>query len=286
MSTAKKRTIKYVAFVSVLILIVSYFSLLSPTSAYFYKTETKGTTIIFATFDVDEEQTVFDNNSVMKFKGATKLCDTEELLFDEVAIEKEVILENKGEAPARILVHITPDEESVAKGLRYVAFIEKIENEPETAADGEEGTEGSDGATTSEEVKKGSIKTELEELFEITAESTHEEIEGRLNTYNEEFKSKYVTLAPPDKETLAPGEKAKVRIIFWAEYDSVLSYLDNVKGEEGYGEKNWQNAGNLENIEYLCHVEIIASQDENAAVDTLFKEETTVAETTENTENQ
>ena len=61
MSTAKKRTVKYVAFVASLIIVISYFSLLSPTSAYFYKTETKSTTITFEMFDV--KQTLFENEN-------------------------------------------------------------------------------------------------------------------------------------------------------------------------------------------------------------------------------
>ncbi len=250
MSTAKKRTIKYSAFAAALILIVAYFSLLSPTSAYFYKTQSSTTSITFATFDV--EQTLFENENVLKFKGATKLCDFDEKLFDEVAIVKEVTLTNSGEAPARIIVNITPDEESVTKGLRYVAFIEKLENAPETVAEGEDET------TTSTKVEKGAIKTELETLFGIDENSTHDDIEAKLNEYNNEFKSKYVTLAPPDKDTLAPGESAKVRIIFWVEYDLAQAAAG--------GESKWQNAGGIANIEYPCNIRIIAVQDNDAAV--------------------
>ena len=177
MSTAKKRTIKYVSLVASLILVVSYFSLLSPTSAYFYKTKTSETKINFATFDV--EQTIFENEDVLKFKGATKLCDTEELLFDDVAIVKEITLKNEGKADARILVDVAPTDEAVKNGFRYVAFIEKVggENTPETVAEGEEGTEG-ETTTSSAKVEKGSIKTELETLFKIKADSTHEGIEA------------------------------------------------------------------------------------------------------------
>lgn len=256
MSTAKKRTIKYTAFVTLLVLTVSYFSLLSPTSAYFYKTEKKETTIEFALFDVDAEQTVFDNDSVLKFKGATKLCDTEELLFDEVAIVKEVTLVNSGEADARILAHITPDDDSVSKGLRYIAFVEKLEDTPETVAEGEE------EPTTSVKVEKGAIKTELEALLGVTETSTHEEVESALNTYNSNFRKN-------DDTVIAPGERAKVRIIFWSEYDPAMTSVD--------GKAIWQNAGKLVNIEYLCKVEIIATQDSDEAVTSLF-ETTTSAE--------
>jgi len=256
MSTAKKRTIKYVSLIASLILVFSYFSLLSPTSAYFYKKQSSETSITFATFDV--EQTLFENEDVLKFKGATKLCDTEELLFDEVAIVKEVTLINKGEAPARILTHITPTDEAVENGFRYIAFIEKNdENTPETVAEGEEET------TTSAKVEKGSIKKELESLFEITDESTHDDIETKLNEYNEDFKKN-------DDTILASGESATVRIIFWVEYDEV---------QDPAGDKSkWENAGEIVNIKYPCKIEIIASQDNDKAVSSIF--ETTTAETT------
>ncbi len=254
MSTAKKRTVKYVALVASLILVIAYFSLLSPTSAYFYKTQSSETTIKFATFDVEE--TIFENKDVLEFKGATKLCDTEELLFDDVAIVKEITVENQGEAPARILTHITPTDEAVTNGFRYVAFIEKITNETETVAEGEE-------ETTVAVVSKGAIKTELETFFEIKDDSTHEDIQAALNEYNEKFRENDDTL-------LEPGKSAKVRIIFWVEYDPAQVAAG--------GESKWQNAGEIVNIEYPCKIEIIASQDNDEAVSSIF--ETTTAETT------
>ena len=258
MSTAKKRTIKYVSLVASLILVVSYFSLLSPTSAYFYKTQDSETTITFATFDV--KQTVFENEDVLKFKGATKLCDTEELLFDEVTIVKEITVENQGEAPARILTHITPTDKAVESGLRYVAFIEKLDNSPETVEEGEE-------TTTSDPVTKGSIKTELEGKFGITDESVQADVEATINAHNEALRN---TNGKEDKIILSTGEKAKVKIIFWSEYDSA----QNAAG----GESVWQNAGEVAKIEYPCKIEIIASQDNDNAVNSIFEtaEATTV----------
>ncbi len=269
MSTAKKRTIKYTVFVAALILIVAYFSLLSPTSAYFYKTQSSNTTLEFAMFDVDAEQTLFENDDIIKFKGATKLCDTGELLFDEVAIVKEVALINKGEADARILVNITPDDESVTNGLRYVAFVEKVENAPETAEEGEENVEGEE-TTTSNAVTKGALKQELETLFGITENSEQSEIESAIDAHNESLRN---TNGNNNKTIIAPGERAKVRIIFWVEYDAA----QNAAG----GEANWQNAGEIKNITYPCNIRIMAVQDNDEAVeDALTEKETTTQETT------
>lgn len=260
MSTAKKRTIKYSAFAAALILIVAYFSLLSPTSAYFYKTQSSNTTLEFAMFDVDADQTLFENEDIIKFKGATKLCDTEELLFDEVAIVKEVTLTNKGEASARILVDITPDEESVTNGLRYVAFVEKIGTE--TVEDGEE-------TTTSNTVTKGALKQELETFFGITAGSSQSDIESEINAHNESLRN---SNGNDNKVVIAPGERAKVRIIFWVEYDAVQ--------EAAGGEAIWQNAGEIKNIEYPCNMRIIAVQDNDEAVENALTEKVTEEETT------
>ncbi len=261
MSTAKNRTVKYTAFVTVLIVTLSYFSLLSPTSAYFYKTnDDKQTTIEFAKFDVKEEQVIFSSETPIVLKGATKLADFDELLFDDVADEKEVILENKGDTPARILAHITPTDESVANGLKYIAFIEEITDSTSSLSDGEE--------DTYTPVEKGSIKKELESKFNITAvpesltgtekkeyeSSVAASVATQLDTDNEAFKNEFVTIAP--------GQKAKVRVIFWAEYDTVQS--------ENGGESVWQEAGSVKDVIYECHIEIIASQDTDDAVNSLF----------------
>ena len=253
MSTAKKRTIKYSVFATALILIVAYFSLLSPTSAYFYKTKTSNTTIQFATFDV--EQTLFENEDVFKFKGATKICDTEELLFDDVTIVKEITLQNKGASPARILIDVTPLEDSFENGLRYVAFIEKVDD-TQTVEDDD---------TTSGAVTKGPIKQELETYFGINENSKLADVDNLINTHNEKMRTNNEIL-------LEQGESAKVRIIFWVEYDLV----QKVAG----GEENWQDAGQIVNIEYPCNVRIIAVQDNDEAVEVALTEATTAEPTT------
>lgn len=244
MSTAKKRTIKYVALVTSLILVVSYFSLLSPTSAYFYKTETKETSITFEMFDV--EQTLFENENTLKFKGATKLCDAEETLFDDVTIVKEITVKNNNRtngADARILVDIKPQGTSVENGFRYVAFIKKSTDTTETPK----------------------TKADLATKFGIDENSSKEDIEQKINAHNEKLRS---SNEEEDKLILAPGESATVRIIFWVEYDEV----QNAAG----GESVWQNAGGIANIEYPCQIRIIATQNnDSAAIDAVTEKETT-----------
>ncbi|MBQ7956470.1 MAG: hypothetical protein IJ279_00410 [Clostridia bacterium] len=267
MSTAKKRTIKYVSLVASLILVVSYFSLLSPTSAYFYKSETQNAKLTFAMFDV--EQTLFENEEKLKFDGATKLCDTEELLFDRVAIEKKITLKNNGDADARIVADITPNDEAVNNGLcYYVEFVEEKVSEPETdapetVAEGEETTESSTEevieTTTTSAIKKGDLKEYLESKLNISDSSTHDSVQSALDNHNATVEGSYVIIEP--------GESATVRIIFWSEYDPVM---DNNGNEAG-----WQNAGgNIKNINYSCNIRIVAAQDRDEAVAEALKEET------------
>lgn len=272
MSTAKKKTIKFTAFITLLILSITYFSLLSPTSAYFYKTETLDADITFASFDVKQDRVIFDNESELKFKGATKFADFNELLFDDVAIIKEVTLTNEGDAPARILTRVTPDDESVEKGFKYIVFSEKNQTtvpEETTTSDGTatvaDETTTAVETTTSAKVQKGSMKDKIEKTLGLTADTNKETAVNLLNAYNE-------VQSKNDDIVLKKGESAKVTFVFWAEYDEVV-------GKVTGGLDTWQNAADVEKISYNCHVEIIASQDEDKAVSSIF-ETTTVEETT------
>ena len=56
---------------------------------------------------------------------------------------------------------------------------------------------------------------------------------------------------------LAPGESAKVRFIFWAEY-----------GTGVLGQDEWQDAESVTGVDYKCDISIIASQDSDNAVST------------------
>lgn len=259
MSTAKKKTVKFTAFVAIFILSITYFSFLSPTSAYFYKEEEKNGSVKFALFNAsDDYMTVFEDGKKLEFKGATKFADFDEMLFDDVAIQKEVTVTNDVQGvPARILVNVTPNEESLEKGFKYITFISKNADTSEAFETDGEGQ----GGNTAETVKKGDLKTKIEKTL---YDADNRFIDGVdysnalsiLNSFNEKQKTNYVTLEP--------GESATVKFVFWSEYTAL---------SEKYGD-NWEKGLSVSEIDYSCKVEIIASQDNDTAVDSIYKTET------------
>ena len=166
MSASKKKTIKFTALMTVFILTVTYFSLLTPTSAYFYQEQTSDGEITFAFFNVTdnntEETKIFDETVGLEFEGATKFADLDEILFDEVTIEKEIIVTNdENGVNARIYVDVIPDDYSEENGLKYITFVEKITNEPDSQSDEDE-TGDSPDTPVPEELTKGK---KLKKLF-------------------------------------------------------------------------------------------------------------------------
>lgn len=262
MSTSKKKTIKFTALMTVLILTVAYFSLLTPTSAYFYQEfnfENDG--ITFSLLEVNDGERIFDEEVTLKFKGATKFADYGEKLFDEVAEVREFTVTNTG-VDARILPRITLHNDSEKYGLKYMI----VTSDPYVAGPEAVSEESSDSESVeSETITKGELKKEIESRLNLFTEKTTQEGEttevpsigysdavSALNS-NNEIKSVKLT----------SGESVDVKIIFWAEYTDIV----NEKGESA-----WQNAGIVETIPYQCTIEIIASQDNNEAVTEALKE--------------
>ncbi len=259
MSTAKKKTVKFTAFVTIFILSITYFSFLSPTSAYFYKEEKKNGSVKFALFNAsDDYMTVFEEGKKLEFKGATKFADFDEMLFDDVAIQKEVTVTNDAQGvPARILVNVTPSDTAVENGLKYMTFVSKNDAASEAAETDGEGQEG-DVVTS---VQKGELKSKIEKTLYDFDGSFVDGIDyssglSVLNSYNEQQKTSFVTLQP--------GESATVKFVFWSEYTAL---------SQQYGD-NWEKGLSVNEIDYSCKVEIIASQDNDAAVASIYKTET------------
>ncbi len=270
MSTAKKKTIKFTALMTVLILTVSYFSLLTPTSAYFYKEIDKDGTITFSLLEVNNGERIFDEEITLKFKGATKFADYNEKLFDEVAEVREFTVTNTG-VDAKILPRITLHGDSAKNGLKYMIVTSAPYSGAKTVS---EETSGSESVET-EAITKGELKKEIESRLNLFPEKTTQE--GETTEVPSIGYSDAVSTLDSNNEIksieLASGESVDVKIIFWAEYTDIV----NEKGES-----TWQDAGNVETIPYQCTVEIIASQDNNEAVTKALDEvptwETTTAE--------
>lgn len=261
MSTAKKKTIKITALMTALILTVSYFSLLTPTSAYFYKEIDKDGTITFSLLEVNDGERIFDEEVTLKFKGATKFADYGEKLFDEVAEVREFTVTNTG-IDARILPRITLHNDSAKYGLKYMI----VTSDPYVSGPEAVSEESSDSESVeSETITKGELKKEIESRLNLFTEKTTQE--GETTEVPSIGYSDAVSALNSNNEIksikLKSGESVDVKIIFWAEYTDIV----NEKGENA-----WQNAGIVETIPYQCTIEIIASQDNNEAVTEALKE--------------
>ncbi|MBQ2828147.1 MAG: hypothetical protein IJF20_02780 [Clostridia bacterium] len=278
MSTSKKKTIKFTALMTVLILTVAYFSLLTPTSAYFYQEfnfENDGITFSLLDFDVTEDNEIFKEDCNLKFKGATKFADFDEKLFDEVVITKNFTITNvKNGVPAKVFPRIHLYEGAGDKGLKYMVSVSKtpFDSPTPTEVASEEG--GVEETTTEKtEIPKGPIKSEIENklgLFPGEATSVDYSIaDSTLAAYN----------APENHIVeLAPGESVYVKIYFWVEYDKVMSAAGETTGK-------WQDAESVVSVPYKCSIEFIASQlseeySDEAVTEALNAEAPTWKETT------
>ena len=165
----------------VLVMCGSYFSLMSPTTAWSYQSQNisgTGNTFVFADFDVDGEYTVSD---AIRFKGATAFEDEDETMFDSVVEVVEVEVTNDGGLPARVYATVANGYET--KGLRYFYFTDDI-------------------------LVDGSVRATMKKVF------NGELNDNALNKHNigEAGNSGYYV-------SLKPGESKKVKVAFWVEYD-------------------------------------------------------------------
>ncbi len=191
MSNFKK--ISAVVMALTLVLCVGYFSMLSTTSAWFYDTKTidSGDSFIFGDLSVD---TSFNSKSKIKFDGATKLADPNEILFDEVVNVEEILVYNSGTVPARVYADVVVKGD--AAGFSWFVFDETIET---------------DGV-------KATIEASLPELSAdaLTAYNKGEDGNG----------GRYLLLQP--------GEISTMKIATWIEYDFVADALRKGEALEPY----------------------------------------------------
>ena len=260
MSTSKKKTIKFAALMTVLILTVTYFSLLTPTSAYFYKEVSDSGNIKFSLFQVNNgDENILSEIEDIKFKGATKFADFDEKLFDEVAEIRTYTVTNTGEVPARVMTRITPLDGSAEKGLKYMI----VASDPYSASEPEQISEENSEETEKTTLPKGEIKEEIESRLELFTEAESIAYSNAIKALDKH------NSIEKNMRTLNTGESVDVKIYFWAEYDEVMSAAG--------GEEIWQDAESVTSVGYTCKIEMIASQDDDEAV-------TDALETT--TENQ
>lgn len=249
---------------TVLILTVTYFSLLTPTSAYFYKEVSDGGHIKFSLFQVNNgDEDILSEIADIKFKGATKFADFDEKLFDEVAEVKTYTVTNTGNVSARVITRVTPLGTSADDGLKYMIIM----SDPYTSPQAEPASEEDSNVAEKTTLPKGDWKKEIESrltLFSGEATSVDYSVAvSALDAHNAPTKQTRVLNAKTAE--IAVGQSVDVKIYFWAEYDEVM---DAVTEEDSTlsGEEIWQDATNVASVDYSCKIEMIASQDKDEAV--------------------
>ncbi len=177
--------------VFVLVLCTGYFSMMSPTTAWSFQSQTvNGTenTFVFADFDV---KGTYSLTSSIKFKGATAMCDVDEKLFDSVVEIVEIDVFNEGGMPARI--YATVENETETKGLHYFVFSDEI-------------------------LVDNSVRATIQSS--LNGENTFEALDK--HNLGADGNSGYYIL-------LNPGEIKTVKVALWVEYEE--SGIENAFGD-------------------------------------------------------
>lgn len=183
MSKMKKISASVMAFV--LVACIGYFSVMSPTSAWFYDSGVidSGDSFIFGDLSVN---TKFNLKNKVIFDAATKFADPSETLFDEVISVDEINVVNTGTVPARIYVDV--ENNGASKGLRWFAYTDDM-------------------------LVESSVKKTLQSVLpELTDKALSEYVKG-TNGEGGHYILCY------------PGETVCVKLAMWVEYDFVKDTL-------------------------------------------------------------
>ena len=192
MSKMKKISASAMAFI--LVLCVGYFSMMSPTSAWFYNSGVidSGESFIFGDLSVD---TKFFSKREVVFDGATRFNDPDEVLFDEVVNVEEILVANNGTIPARIYANVL--NKGSSGGLRWFVYTDDM-------------------------LVDGSIKKTIESVLpKLTDEALNE-----YNVGKDGKGGKYIELRP--------NEVTSVKIATWIDYDAVSEKLADMRVLSGY----------------------------------------------------
>lgn len=178
----------------VLVLCVGYFSMMSPTSAWFYDSGVidSGNNFVFGDVSVNTD---FTRKGTVIFDAATKFADPDETDFDSVINIDTITVKNAGTVNARIYANVVNNGSS--KGLKWFAY-------------------------TDEMLVENSVKKTIEKsLNQLTFSA--------LNEYNigADGNSGHYIL-------IEPGKTIEVKIATWIEYDSVKNQLANGATLNGY----------------------------------------------------
>ena len=189
---SKVKKISAIVMALVLIMCAGYFSMMLPTTAWFYQAQSvsgANNKFVFADFDIDGDYSI---ENTLVFDGATAYRDKDETLFDSVVKVIDVEVENDGGLPARI--YATVENKSSAKGLRYFYYTDDM-------------------------LVDGSIKSTIYSVLKNDVN------DNALNAYNvgEDGNSGHYVM-------INPGEKKTVKVALWVEYDecgAAIAFADS-----------------------------------------------------------
>lgn len=211
------------------VLSISYFALLSPTTAWYYQDVEQTYDFTFADFDVEQIANTGDLN--VELRAATRFADVNEVLFDEVARVVKVHVTNNGGQKA--LVHASVTQNNETPGLHWFVY--------ETAT-ADEIMEYPDAAATVG-TSKGAYKTALETMLRnsdvlpliYTDEASYEAANAPALAALDAHNQKGIVFEP--------GESKVVYIVLWAEYGEVIATL---------------GADTVQTLEYAVNVQCVA----------------------------
>lgn len=189
---SKVKKISAIVMALVLIMCAGYFSMMLPTTAWFYQAQSvsgANNKFVFADFDIDGDYSI---ENTLVFDGATAYRDKNETQFDSVVKVIDVEVENDGGLPARI--YATVENKSSAKGLRYFYYTDDM-------------------------LVDGSIKSTIYSVLKNDVN------DNALNAYNvgEDGNSGHYVM-------INPGEKKTVKVALWVEYDecgAAIAFADS-----------------------------------------------------------
>ena len=183
---SKLKRISALVMALTLVLCVGYFSVMSPTSAWFYDSGVidSGNSFVFGDVSVNTDYSI---KETINFDAATKLDDPEELLFDEVINVDEVSVTNSGTVPARVYANV--ENKSASKGLRWFYFTDDM---------------------LLESGVKRTIEAVLPNLTDKALDEYNVGADGNSGHYI----------------LLQPGETTQVKLAMWIDYDDVASSIN------------------------------------------------------------
>ncbi|MCR4614774.1 MAG: hypothetical protein K5756_01305 [Clostridiales bacterium] len=193
-------------------LTISYFAVLSPTTAWFYTQSNKGYTFIFG--DVDVDLPVSETVPVtVRLKAATRCADFGEENFDAAVYVAEIEAINTGTAAARVWFDPSLPDGKTKDGLYFFATCHK-EGETNLPSIKEE----LEDMLTKKLTEKNVTPVDFNDEDYLTYEENVIKITGIAENYGimEEYMNNAYVIVPPQSTSI-------LRIAFWVEYNATIN---------------------------------------------------------------